>query len=59
MGICCLTLFLRRLEQTLLTPNRQPPTNQSMDTTNVQHGKPMSFMEITEIWVRNYSQEQQ
>ena len=31
----------------LITPDRDPTTDQSTDTTDVQPGEPMSFIEVT------------
>lgn len=46
--ISCVTLFLRRHEQTFFhTPYQEPTTDQSTDTTRVELGEPMSFTVVT------------
>lgn len=41
----------------LLTPNREPTENKSMDITKVQISEPMSIIGVTHKWVRGYLQD--
>lgn len=48
MLCCVIRIFLQRQKYTyLLAPDREHTTNQSMNTTEVQLGGPMSFIWVT------------
>ena len=41
------TLFLRNMDKCLVTPDREPITDQLKDATKVQLDEPMGFMGVT------------
>lgn len=48
LGNLCDKIFLRKMQHTCpLSPDRKPTTDQSIDTTRVQLGEPMTFIEFT------------
>ena len=41
----------------LLTPDRDPTTDQSTETTEIQFGEPVSFIRLIDVCVRGYLEE--
>lgn len=56
LNYTCVTNF--SWGETILTLNREPMTDQSQDTTEVQCGGPMSSVGVTGVWVRGFLQGQ-
>lgn len=57
--VLCDEMFPGKMAHTLLlTPNREPTENKSMNTTKVQISEPMSIIGVTHKWVRDYIQEE-